>query len=392
MFLINLSFVIMFSLSAVYLKNVVGVSTVWIGFLEGFVEAASYAAKLLSGVISDYLRRRKIIMVIGYVLLVISRPLLAMASGFGLVFMARTMERLGNGIQATPRDALVGDIAPKERRGASFGLKRSLGTAGSFVGAAVAMFAMWWTSSNYQVVFWIATIPAFVAFAILILFVKEPKHHAFPQKLDPTESVKPPRQKIKMSDLPKLGRDYWLLMVVIFLFMMSRVGEPFIILHANQNYGLSEVYVPLVMMLYNATYCMSSYPMGALSDRKNRHLVLGLGIAILIAADVILYSAPNLMVLFLGVALWGLQIGTTQGVSVALIIDIVPDHLRGTALGVFYLISTIATIISGAGAGTIAEAYGEGMTFFASSIVAILAILFLFVSMPSPKKAKKQLH
>jgi len=389
MFLINLSFVIMYSLSAVYLKNVVGVSTAWIGFLEGFVEAASYAAKLLSGVISDYLRRRKFIMVIGYILLVISRPVLAMASNFGLVFTARTMERIGNGIQATPRDALVGDIAPKERRGASFGLKRSLGTAGSFVGGIVAMLAMIWTSSDYQTVFWIATIPAFIAFFILLAFVKEPKRHAYPQKLDPSETVKPPRQKIRMSDLSKLGRDYWLLMVVIFLFMLARFSETLLMLHANQNYGLSEAFIPMIMVLYNATYSLSSYPMGALSDRKNRHLVLGLGIAILIASDVVLFSAPNIFVLFLGVALWGLQIGATQGVSVALIIDSVPENLRGTALGVFYLISSVASIVAGAGAGTIAEIYGEGMAFLTSSIVAIFAILFLFAFMPKHKKSAK---
>jgi len=173
MFLINLSFVMIYSFSGIYLKTLLGVTTVWIGFLEGMAEAASYAMKLFSGMFSDYIGRRKPIMIFGYMLSVFSRPLLAIASSFGLVFAARLMERLGNGIQATPRDAMVADVAHRKRIGASYGLKRSLGTAGSFFGAVCGILAMIWTHNNYQHVFWLATIPAFIAFFILLFFVKE---------------------------------------------------------------------------------------------------------------------------------------------------------------------------------------------------------------------------
>ena len=390
MFLINLSFVMMYSLSAVYLKTVVGVSIVWIGFLEGMVEAASYAAKLLSGVISDYLRRRKIIMVIGYAMMVLSRPILAVSKSFEIVFLARMMERIGNGIQATPRDALVGDIAPSHRRGASFGLKRSLGTAGSFLGGIVAMMAMMWTANDFRQVFWLATIPATLSIVILVLFVKEPKHHEHPQKLDPTEPVKPTRQPIHFSDLPKMGKNYWMLMVVIFMFMLARFSETLLMLHANQNYGLSETYVPVIMMLYNATYCLSSYPLASMSDRMNRYAFLAFGIVVLILSDIVLFTAPNLIVMMIGVALWGLQIGVVQSISVALVIDIVPHHLRGTALGFYYLISAIASVIAGWGAGSIAEYHGEGSAFFASAIMALLSVLILLAFMPTSKRKKKK--
>ncbi len=388
MFLINLSFVIMYSLSAVYMKNVVGVSTAWIGFLEGFVEAASYAAKLLSGVISDYLRRRKVIMVIGYLMMVLARPILAMSNSFLIVFIARMLERVGNGVQSTPRDALVGDIAPPKRRGAAFGLKRSLATAGSFLGGAAAIVAMKATSSDYNKVFWIATIPAVLAILILFVWVKEPKKHAYPQKLDPQETIKPTRQKIQFSDLGKLGKYYWMLMGVVFMFMLARFGETFLMLHANRNFGLSEDYVPVIMMLYNATYCLSSYPIAALSDRMNRYAFMALGIFVLVVADIVLFTAPNLPIMFIGVALWGLQIGVIQSVSVALIIDLVPEHLRGTALGFFYLISAISSVIAGIVAGNIAEQYGEYYAFFASAIVAIIALATLFAFMPRGKNAR----
>ncbi len=390
MFLINLSFVMMYSLSAVYLKTVVGVSTGWIGFLEGFVEAASYAAKLLSGVVSDYLRRRKIIMVIGYAMMVVSRPVLAISGSFGVVFLARMMERVGNGVQATPRDALVGDIAPPHRRGACFGLKRSLGTAGSFLGGIVAMLIMYITANDFRKVFWIATIPAAIAVLILVCGVKEPKHHEHPLKLDPSEPVKPTRQPIHLSDLPLLGRNYWMLMVVVFMFMLARFSETLLMLHANQNYGLAETYVPLIMMLYNATYSLSSYPIAAMSDRMNRYAFLAFGIVVLILSDIVLFTAPNLFVMLMGVALWGLQIGIAQSVSVALIIDIVPAYLRGTALGFYYLISAIASVVAGTGAGNIAEAYGEGRAFFASAIVAAIAVLILLAFMPTSKRNGKR--
>lgn len=390
MFLINLSYVMMYSLSAVYLKTVVGVNTGLIGLLEGAVEAASYAAKLLSGVISDYFRKRKFIMVIGYAMMVLSRPILAMSASFGVVSLARMMERVGNGIQATPRDALVGDIAPPHRRGACFGLKRSLGTAGSFFGGIVAMLAMMYTANNFRQVFWIATIPAAMAIMILIAFIKEPKHHAHPQKLDPQSGIKPTRQPIHWSDLPKLGKHYWMLMIVIFMFMLARFSETLLMLHANQNYGLSETYVPVIMMLYNITYSLSSYPLASLSDRMNRYAFLAFGILVLVLADIVLFTAPNLWVMFFGVALWGLQIGIIQSVSAALVIDIVPGHLRGTALGFYYLISALASIIAGWGAGSIAEYHGEGAAFFASSIVGVMAVLILLAFMPTSRRRRKK--
>jgi predicted MFS family arabinose efflux permease len=269
-------------------------------------------------------------------------------------------------------------------------LKRSLGTAGSFLGGIVAMMAMMWTSNDFRQVFWLATIPATISIVILVLFVKEPKHHEHPQKLDPNEPVKPTRQPIQLSDLPKLGKNYWMLMVVIFMFMLARFSETLLMLHANQNYGLSETYVPVIMMLYNATYCLSSYPIASMSDRMNRYVFLAFGIIVLILSDIVLFTAPNLYVMMIGVALWGLQIGVVQSVSVALVIDIVPTHLRGTALGFYYLISAIAAVFAGWGAGSIAEFYGEGSAFFASAIMALLSVLILLAFMPTSKRKKKK--
>lgn len=381
MFLINTSFMMIYSLSGIYLKSAMGVNTNLISILEGVAEGASYAFKLLSGVASDYLRRRKAIMVVGYGLMVISRPVLAISNTFLVVLGARLMERLGNGIQATPRDALVGDVAPTERRGAAYGLMRSLGTAGSCFGAIVAIFAMWWTLENFRQVFWLATIPAILAYFILISFVKEPERNVHPKDHQK-------RHPIHFTDIPRLGKSYWILMIVVGIFILSRVSETILVLHAHDNYGLSSTYAPLVMIVFNLCYSLSSYPIGRLSDRIGRYGLMSAGISALICADVLLAFAPNIYVMFVGVMFWGVQWGISMSVFMAFIADTTPEDLRGTAFGFYYLISAVASVMAGIIAGTISHGYGLHMTFMVSSVIAILALLVLVLFLPRPKKAR----
>ncbi len=385
-FLINVSSVIVFGLSAVYMKTILGVGTGWIGLLEGVVEAGAYATKVFSGVFSDYLRRRKAIMIWGFALATIARPLLAISSSFGAVFTARILDRVGNGVQSTPRDALVGDISPPEIKGTCYGLRQSLATAGSFFGGIVGVAAMLWTGQNFQMVFWIASIPAILALIILILAVKEPE----PKDADP-KTHKIARHPIHWNDLPRLGRPYWLLMIVASVFMLARVGEAMLILHAHQNFGLSESYTPLILILYNGANSLASYPIGRLSDKIDRHIILGLGVVILIVADILLGWAPNLPTMMVGVAIWGIQIGITQSMFLALVADTVPDDLRGTGFGIFYLISAVSLVIAGTAGGTIAQHYTEHATFMASSVVGSVALVVLIFVAKKTKKIEKTL-
>ncbi len=387
MFLINLSFVMIYSFSGIYLKTLSGVTNTWIGFLEGAAEAASFAMKLLSGMFTDYLRRRKPVMVFGYMLSVFSRPLLAVAGSFGLVFTARLMERLGNGIQATPRDAMVADVAHPKRIGASYGLKRSLGTAGSFFGAVCGILAMIWTGNNYQHVFLLASIPAVIAFMILIFVVKEPKQYDHPAVSAEIPLPVPKRRpKIHWSNLSLLGQTFWLLMVVNSIFMLSRMSETFLILHAHSNFGLENTYVPAIMMLFNAGWCAASYPVGVLADRMNRYWFLAIGIIFIVLADLILASATSLIFVFIGVAFWGIQYGVTQNIFISLIAETVPEDLRGTGFGCYYIISAISVFFADMGAGVISHHYGEAYAFIASGIVALFSLLTLVVIMGYKQK------
>jgi MFS family permease len=377
MFLMNLSYVMVFSLCGVYLKSKVGLKTGTIGALENIAEGLSYTAKLFSGIISDFLRKRKLVMLIGYGLIIFSRPILAFAGNPMIILGSIFTERLGNGIQGTPRDAMVSDVAPDDRKGACFGLKRSLATAGSFLGAVLAMLAMFWTFNDYQTVFLIAAIPSFIAFLILVFVVKEPKGKK--TLVEDKEPIKKSRSPIKFSDVPRLGGKFWMLMIVTAIFMYSRIGETFIVLHAHETFSLGEAYTPVMMMLYNGSYALLTFPLAHLSDKMNRATFLVMGIVALIAADWFLWKADSFEMLIAGAVLWGIQMGLAHSMFAALISDVVPNDLRGTGFGFFYLVSAIFSVLSGVSAGYVANTFGLSQTFAFSGIVGVVALVALLI-------------
>ncbi|MCX7338234.1 MAG: MFS transporter [Alphaproteobacteria bacterium] len=375
--LLNVSTSIIFGLSAVYMATL-GVSSGWISLLEGFVEASSYAIKVLSGILSDYLMRRKLIMVWGFWIATLARPVIALSSTFGAASAARLLDRVGNGIQATPRDALVADLSPDDIKGTCFGLRQSLTTAGSFLGGIIAIVAMVLTSENFHLVFWIATIPAVLAAIILVIAVKEPEH---PETIDTKEPTKKThsRHPITWKDIPHLGGTYWLLMIVVGVFMLARVSEAMLLLHAHLNFDLSAKYAPVIMILYNGANSLVSYPIGRLSDRLDRQFLLGIGFVVLIVADVLLGWATNLPLMMVGVVLWGVQIGITQSMFLALVADTVPHDLRGTGFGFYYLISSVSIVLSNSMGAFVAHNFGEGAIFMASSVIACGALVLLML-------------
>lgn len=367
-FLLNTSSVMIFGLSAVYMKTILGVATGWIAFLEGAVEACAYLMKLLSGILSDYFKRRQRLMVIGFALAVCARPIFAIFSTFGWVFTARLMDRVGNGLQSTPRDALVGDLAPESIKGRCYGLRQSLAVAGSFFGGIVAMVAMHGTANHYETVFWIAAVPAFLALILLVCFVREPKGMGIPHA----------RQPISVSDISLMGKPYWLLMAVAFVFMSARVSEAMLILYGHTSFHLDDALSPMILILYNGTCSIASYFVGRMSDHVSRRKLLGVGFLVLIAADVVLCTSINQTMLFIGVGIWGVQIGITQSMFMTLIADKVPSHLRGTGFGFFYLLSSLALMLAGALGGFASEHYGQAAVFMYSLIVGITAYILLW--------------
>ncbi len=371
--LLNISAVMIFGIAALYVKQILGVATGIVLLLEGFFEASAYIMKLFSGVISDYLRKRKLVMVWGFALTVIARVFFALSSSFGVLLTARILDRLGNGIQSTPRDALVGDLAPENIKGACFGLRQSLAVAGSFIGGFVGIWCMVSTNQNFQTVFAVASVPAFLGLLLVLFFVKDSHEE------EVTVDKKPIRHPIHLSDLKRLGKPYWILMGIALVFMSARVGESVLVLHATGSFNLDQSFSHAILILYNVMNSLCSYPVGYLSDKFGRYGFLGLSFFILILADAFLGFAENLTTMMIGVALWGIQIGMSQSMFLSLIADHVPEDLRGTGIGFFYLISAAALLLAG-GIGGIAEhMYDQFATFIVSGTISLVALLMLAV-------------
>ena len=282
----------------------------------------------------------------------------------GWLIAARFIDRVGKGIRGAPRDALVADISPNHIRGASFGLRQSLDTVGAFAGPLLAIFLMWLTGDHFVSVFWIAVIPAFLAFALIVVAVHEPERAA---------GLRQVRMPLGRLELRRLDAAYWWVVTVATVFTFARFSEAFLLLRA-QSVGLPLMLVPVVLVIMNIAYAFSAYPVGALSDRIDRMTILLVGLFVLLVADLILAFAAGVMAVLLGAMLWGLHMGFTQGLLAALVADTAPAELRGTAFGVFNLVTGLALVLASLIAGALWDAAGPQATFLAGAAFTVLTL------------------
>jgi MFS family permease len=316
---------------------------------------------------------------LGYGLAALTKPLFPLASTVGLVVAARIADRIGKGIRGAPRDALVADVTTPEQRGAAFGLRQSLDTIGGFLGPLLAIALMFWFADDIRTVLWFAIPPAFLAVALLVSAVPEPEHKAAdgPQKFP-----------ISRAELAKLPARYWWVVVVGSVLTLARFSEAFLILRA-QDVGFSTAWIPAVLVIMSAVYAAAAYPAGVLSDRMNRRYVLMIGVAVLAGADVALGYVPSIWGVVLGVALWGLHMGFTQGLLSTLVADTAPSRLRGTAFGMFNLVSGFMMIAASALAGLLWDRFGAPTTFLAGAGFTVLALLGLLLTRRHGQEAKE---
>ena len=365
--LMDISSEMIHALLPVYLTAGLGVSALAVGVIEGIAEATAAITKVFSGALSDRIGRRKELAAIGYGLAAITKPVFPLAPSIGWLIAARFIDRVGKGIRGAPRDALVADLAPEGRRGAAFGLRQSLDTLGAFLGPLSAIGLMWAFADDFRSVFWVAVIPAFLALGLILFAVHQPSRPAGLRRV---------RNPLSRAELRLLGGTYWAVVAVAAVFTLARFSEAFLILRAGEL-GLPLMLVPLVLVGMNAVYALSAWPAGVLSDRMSRPAMLLAGLAVLIAADLVLALAPGLVGLGLGVALWGLHMGLTQGLLAALVAEAVPAELRGTAYGMFNLVTGGALLLASVIAGGLWQAVGSDATFLAGAAFAALAALGL---------------
>ena len=368
--LMDVSSEMIHSLLPVFLTVTLGASAATVGLIEGVGEATASFTRLFSGWLSDRLGKRKVLAVIGYGLGTLSKPLFAIAAAPAWVLGARFMDRVGKGIRGAPRDALVGDLAPPEVRGAAYGLRQSLDTIGAFAGPVIAILLMALFADDFRRVFWIALVPGVCAVVVLQFAVREPA-----RSLDTHKA----RAPVRWRELHRLGGAYWSVVAVGVVLTLARFSEAFLILRA-QDAGLRLALVPLVLVVMNLVYALTAYPAGKLSDRFNRMSLLGWSMVVLIGADLALAFGPGIWTVMLGVALWGLHMGMSQGLLAALVADTGPTEARGSAFGVFHMAAGVALLTGSGVAGVLWDLAGPAATFMAGAgftLTALAGILWL---------------
>jgi MFS family permease len=365
--LMDISSEMIHSLLPVFMVTVLGTSMWAVGLIEGFAEATALIVKVFSGVLSDYWGKRKPLAVLGYGLGAVSKPLFALASTTGMVLAARLIDRVGKGIRGAPRDALVADLAPLGMVGAAFGLRQSLDTVGAFVGPLLAMGLMLLWANDFRAIFWVAMVPGFMAVALLLFGVREPAPAYKPLSRNP----------ISKASLRRLSAPYWRVVAIGAVFTLARFSEAFLLLRALQG-GLPVAYTPLVLIGMNAVYALGAYPFGKLSDSVSHTTLLAWGLAVLIAADVLLAFSSHWHYVSAGVALWGLHMAMTQGLLATMVTDAAPPDLRGTAFGFFNLMSGLAMLLASTVAGVLWDQLGAPATFATGALFSLMALALLW--------------
>ena len=353
------------ALLPVFLVGTLGASVVAVGLIEGIAEATASVTRLFSGVISDWIGRRKPLVLLGYGLAAATKPLFPLATGIDAVLAARFLDRIGKGIRGAPRDALIADLATEDQRGAAYGLRQALDTAGAVAGPLLAMLLMLATGDDLRLVFWIAAVPALAAVALILFGVREP-----PDRPRPAGRPFP----LRRAELARLPAAYWKGLALLAVFTLARFSEAFLVLRA-QDTGLPLAWVPAVMVAMNLVYASGAYPLGVLADRLDRRGLLAFGIGLLVAADLMLALAVSWPLVLAGAGLWGLHMAATQGLLSAMVADAAPEELRGSAFGAFNLVQGLALLLASAVAGLLWAALGPRATFLAGAAFACLALL-----------------
>jgi MFS family permease len=364
----DISSEIIHALLPLFMTGTLGLSVAMVGLVDGIAEATASITKVFSGYVSDRMGRRKPLILIGYGLGAVSKPLFAISTGVLPILGARFADRIGKGIRGAPRDAMVADVTPPEIRGSAFGLRQSLDTIGAFVGPLIAIGLMYALANDMRLIFWIAVIPAMIAVALIIAGVE-----------DRPSGGRQARPPIRLADLRQLDKPYWNIVLIGVLFSIARVSEAFLILRANGE-GLPLALAPLVLVVMNIVYSAGAYPAGLLSDRLPAGRLLLVGIGALIGSHAVLGVGGGLASVFAAIVLWGVHMALTQGILARMVADSAPPQLVGSAFGLFSLLTGIGLLLASVMGGMLWDTMGPLATFRFAAGFALASAVVLFFS------------
>jgi MFS family permease len=380
--LLTFSSSIVTTIGPVYLIEIHHIDAKDLGNLESVVEFVSQILRFLAGALSDSIFQRKSLMILGFGLSTITKILFPFATSYALFFGVKVLDRIGNGIQASPRDALLGDCAPKEIRGRSYGLSQALRKWGAFCGSLVAtlmlssqIIAWLGYEGSFIAGFFVAIIPAIVSVIFLTFFVHPPKHSAL-------KGIKAIRTFFSdfFHNIGHMGKPFWILMIVIWFYGVAHFNESFLQFRAKELGADAQTQTAIIVVLTVVT-SFAAYPLGLIADRIGKKKMVAIGVLFMIASNLVMMNFLTIESLFLATAFWGLHWAVTQGLLLSLIVDVAPKHLKGTAFGIYYILFGFASYVANAFvAGPIWDQYGAETNFMFSSVIATVAVIILSVA------------
>jgi len=353
-----------YPLLPLFLTRTLGAGTAFVGLVEGVAETTASLLKLVSGWLSDRLRRRKALVVWGYGLSLLTRPLMAMALAPGHVLGIRFLDRIGKGIRTSPRDALIADSTPADARGAAFGFHRAMDHLGAVAGPVLTFLLMPLVGGSYRAIFWLASIPAAICVLVLVVAVRE-------------IAAQGPPARLSFLTLRPYDKRFKRFLCIVTLFTLGNSSDAFLLLRARQS-GVPEVAIPLLWAALHIVKSATSFAGGILSDRFGRRAAILAGWLVyagVYAGFAVVASAWQAWALFL---VYGTYFGLTEGVEKALVADLTPADARASAYGVYHTAIGIAALPASLLTGWLWQVFGAPVAFGTGAALAGLAAILLW--------------
>lgn len=401
-FFMDVSSEMVYSLVPIFLSSVLGVNKSLIGLIEGIAETTASLVKMFSGWLSDKLGRRKPLMLCGYSLSTLSRPLLALATGWGMVLGSRFIDRFGKGVRTAPRDAIIADSCVKQELGRSFGYHRAMDQFGAVVGPAIAFLVLSVQAEGYRTVFWISIIPGVLCVAVIALFIKEKRRRgasgagsecasddgpATSTIPDGATAVTParPRRPPWRQRLGRLRGPLFAYLLVTGVFCLGNSSDAFLILRAN-DLQVAAVMIPVLYLVFNLIYSALSIPAGLLADKVGRRKVALLGFALFAVAYAWMAVADSQVAAWGVFVVYGAYMAVADGNGRALLAEFAADDRRGTAFGAYHMVVGLAALPASIIAGVLYDRVSPAAPFWVGAAAAVLAGVLMLALVPEPRR------
>ncbi len=354
-----------------------GAGPAQLGIIEGIAESVASFSQLFSGYLADRLERRKPVVVAGYFIANAVKPLLAIVTVWPEILLIRFCDRLSKGFRAAPRDVMVAESVPGNRLGSAYGLIQSMDSAGAIAGPLIALMML--SRFGIRSVFWAAAVPGalcVVAAWAGIREVRRPGSNSSPASDEKSKKKSKVRPTLSKTIGVKLPANFYFLLGAVTLFSLGNSSDMFLVLRA-QNVGIRVALAPLVGLVFNITYTLASWPAGWFSDRVSRRLIASAGYVIFAVVYFVFGRAPSTTAIWIAMALYGFYYALTQPVLKALVVDSVDESIRGSALGIYFFVTSVATLAASLITGQLWKHYNAATPFYFSAALALLAAAML---------------